>query len=209
MPVIQTVSRVEMLTVRNSLTTDHPNLLAVSSLLAVSADPHPFAYVLYLVSACRSGAWSPAAELAGAAPRNRRRPSPPGWPSAPRTDFSPPPEVAGSSWHQPCTAPALAAGGAAGSPCLSTPEIVIITENEDMGKQRRWRGLDPERIKRRMRGWGSAVLLLCRVIVCRGSKPFNLQLLLLVQSSSLSQELIHELGGGGSSVSHFSTGIYY
>ena len=98
------------------------------------------AYILYLASACRSGAWSPAAGLSGAAPRNHRPPSLLGWPSAPTTDSSLPPADEGSSWHRPCIVPAPVAGGAAGSLCLSTPKS--CTERH-MEQQRGWNGLNP------------------------------------------------------------------
>lgn len=90
-----------------------------------SMPTHPFPRILYLVSACRSGAWSPVAGLSGAALHNRRLPSLLVWPSAPRTDSSPLLEDAGSSWHQPYIVPALAARGVAGSPCLSAPRTVM------------------------------------------------------------------------------------
>ncbi len=142
MQIIRILSRAVMLTMYNRvLTIDDLNLIINYSLHCTAIayvlqwhfdnDPHPpsFAYMLYLVSACRSGVWSPAAGLSGAAPHNHRPPSLLGWPSAPRTDSSPPPEDAGSSWHLLCTVPALATGGAAGSPCLSTPKIVIAEKD--------------------------------------------------------------------------------
>lgn len=84
-------------------------------------------YISYLASACRSAAWSPAAGPSGAALHNHKPPSPPGWRSAPRTDSSPPPEDAKSSWRRLCTVPAPAAGGAAELPSPSAPRIVRKT----------------------------------------------------------------------------------
>lgn len=89
-------------------------------------------FMLYLVSACRNGASSPAAGLSGVALHNRRPPSLLGWPSAPGTDSSPPLEVEVSSWHRSYIVPALAKGGVAGSLCLSAPRTV-------MAKKQTWK----------------------------------------------------------------------
>lgn len=102
----------------------------------------------HLVSACRSGAWSPAAGPCVSAPRSRRLPSPPGWPWAPETGSSPPPSPGWSDGHLSCTAPTPAVGGAAGSPCPSNPAGWMERGREGWQRGR----LDSERGKTVERG---------------------------------------------------------